>query len=52
LVAHDPLFLTSIVAGVQQAGQVPEMLASMEKIDNLNGTEEMQIDEMPNPFGP
>ena len=51
LVTHDPLFLTSIVARIQQTSQIPEMLASMEEIDNLNGAGKMQIGEIPNPFG-
>src|ERR1035438_3581417 len=46
-----PAFLLGLLVGIEFAGQVPEMLAGVIKIDNLNGPGEVLIGDIPDPFG-
>jgi len=50
-VSLDPGFLADSVVGVQLTRQVPEMLAGVIEIDDLNRAGEVDIGQIPNPFG-
>jgi hypothetical protein len=41
LLDHDPTFLIHLVVGVQFARQLPQVLASVIEIDNLNRAREV-----------
>src|SRR2546423_12298043 len=41
-----------ILPRVKEAGDIPEMLAGMEEINDLDGAGKMQIGEVPNPLRP
>ena len=51
LMAQYPLLLTEHVAGVDQAGYVPKVLAGMEQIDDLNRAGKVPVRIVPDPFG-
>src|ERR1039458_10113260 len=38
--------------GMQLAGQLPQVLARVTEIDNLNGAGKLSIGSVPDPFGP
>jgi hypothetical protein len=44
--------LFSFLARVQFARQIPEVLASVKKVDDLNGSGEVLVGDIPDPFGP
>jgi tetratricopeptide (TPR) repeat protein len=52
LVNLHPGFLAALVTGVQFAGDLPEVLARVIEIDNLNRAGEMLLGEVPDPLGP
>ena len=51
LVFLHPGFLLHCVVGVQLARQLPQVLAGVIEIDDLNRAREMQIGKIPDPFG-
>jgi hypothetical protein len=51
LVCLDPDFLLHFVIGIQFAGQLPEALASVVQIDDLNGAWKVGLTQIPDPFG-
>jgi hypothetical protein len=46
-----PGFLVGFVVGIQLAGDIPQVLTSVIQIDDLNRAGEVQIGEVPDPFG-
>ena len=52
LVGLDPGFLLHFVIGMQLARQIPEVLASVIQIDDLNRAGKVLLGEIPDPFGP
>jgi len=51
LVRLHPRFLIRFITGVQLAGYLLEVLASVVEIDNLNGIRKVFSDQIPYPFG-
>src|SRR5512138_1901667 len=51
LMQGDPAVPTFGVDGKQQACQLPQVLACMEQIDDLNGSGKMLSGEVPDPSG-
>jgi hypothetical protein len=51
LLAHHPAFLPDLVIGVEFASQIPQVLARMIEIDDLNGTGKVLVGDVPDPFG-
>ena len=49
---RDPGFLIPFVIGIQPASQLPQMLARMIEIDNLNRAWKVLLGKIPDPFGP
>ena len=47
----DPRLLVGFVIGMQLAGNIPQVLASMIQVDDLNRARKMQIGKIPDPFG-
>jgi len=45
-----PAFLLSLLVGIQFAGQFPEVLAGVIKIDDLNRAGEVLIGNIPDPL--
>ena len=43
--------MENLVRGVETAGDIPEVLASVVEIDDVNGSGKMLVREVPNPFG-
>ena len=52
LVDFHPGLLLPFIVGVQPASQLPQMLASVVKVDNLHRLGKVLGDQIPNPFGP
>ena len=50
LMDNHPAFLLSLLVGKQFAGQFPEVLSGVIKIDDLNRAWEVLIGNMPDPF--
>ena len=50
LMQADPLISTFGVVGKQQACQLPQVLAGVEEIDDLNGSGEVILGDVPDPF--
>src|ERR1039457_411156 len=50
LMGSHPAFLLSLLVGEQLAGQFPEVLAGVIKIDDLNRAGEVLIGNIPDPF--
>src|ERR1017187_3997212 len=50
LMDNHPAFLLSLLVGEQFAGQVPEVLTGVIKIDDLNRAWEVLIGNIPDPF--
>src|SRR2546430_1543031 len=48
--AQNPTFLSDVIARVQEAGHMPQMLARMIEINNLNGSGKMQFHQIPYPL--
>jgi hypothetical protein len=46
-----PSLLHDGVIGVQLTRQLPQVLAGVIEVDNLNRTREVQISKIPDPFG-
>jgi hypothetical protein len=51
LLAHYPAFLPDLIIGVEFASQIPQVLARMIEIDDLNGTGKVLVGDVPDPFG-
>jgi len=51
-VNHHPPSLFGLLVRVQRARQVPQVLAGVKDIDDLNGAREVLIGKVPDPFGP
>ena len=51
LLNHHPTLLVHFVIGVQFASQLPEVLASVIEIDNLNRAGEVLLGKIPDPCG-
>ncbi len=49
--SFDPGFLVRQVVGVQLTRQIPQVLASVIQIDDLNGARKMYVGVVPDPFG-
>jgi hypothetical protein len=47
---NHPAFLLSLLVGKQFAGQFPEVLSGVIKIDDLNRAGEVLIGNIPDPF--
>src|SRR5260370_35584050 len=47
---RHPAFLLSLLVGIQFAGQFPEMLSGVIKIDDLNRAGEVLLGNIPDPF--
>jgi len=50
-VAQDPLSLKGILPGIEEADNLPEMLAGVKQINDLDSTRKMHIGKIPNPWG-
>ena len=44
--AQNPTFLSDVIARVQEAGHMPQMLARMIEIDDFNRTREVPIGDI------
>jgi hypothetical protein len=52
LVDPDPGFLADFVIRIKFASQLPEMLAGVIEVDDLDRTGKMKFRQIPDPFGP
>ncbi len=52
LVGHHPPSFGFLVSGVQLAGEIPQTLPSVVKIDDLDGAGELFLADVPDPVGP
>ncbi len=50
LLPHHPAFLSHLVIGVELASQIPEMLARMVEIDDLDSAGKVLLGDVPDPF--
>jgi hypothetical protein len=47
----DPMFPLQVVGGKQLGGQIPEMLAGVPNVHDLNGTHRVLVRNVPDPLG-